>query len=34
VVSLLLVVRNVDAFANGALQSDDITCLAVRRAAS
>jgi serine phosphatase RsbU (regulator of sigma subunit) len=29
---LLAVIRSVDAFANGAVQSDDITCLAVRRA--
>lgn len=28
---MLAVIRSVDAFANGAVQSDDITCLAVRR---
>ena len=28
---MLAVIRHVDAFANGAVQSDDITCLAVRR---
>jgi sigma-B regulation protein RsbU (phosphoserine phosphatase) len=30
---MLAVIGSVDAFANGAVQSDDITCLAVRRAA-
>ncbi len=30
---MLAVIRSVDDFAQGALQSDDITCLAVRRAA-
>jgi serine phosphatase RsbU (regulator of sigma subunit) len=30
---MLAVIRSVDAFANGAVQSDDITCLAVRRIA-
>src|SRR5262249_34531627 len=29
---MLAVIGSVDAFANGAVQSDDITCLAVRRA--
>lgn len=31
---MLAVIRSVDAFAQGAVQSDDITCLAVRRAAA
>ena len=31
---MLAVTSGVDDFANGAVQSDDITCLAVRRAAA